>query len=170
MSRNLGKSSCVECNYGPVRITDLAGKPLEFRRYAKFRPEMGVHWDCPDCGTAYFAYIRMYDKFWAQDQLTTGEWKQDYITLPNGTLEKNKHKGKFAYEARTLEFLRKPGDPATTTMQTGCFVIDLSYYESFNDEPLYDRDDTGLKEAIRDGSSPPYHLCTDGAEDVQWVW
>lgn len=42
--------------------------------------------------------------------------------------------------------------------ETGCFNLDLAYYDSFRDEP-------------GDGDmSKPDHLCEDNAEDVEWVW
>ncbi len=39
------------------------------------------------------------------------------------------------------------------------FVLDLSYYESFNDEP-----------GDRAEMESPRHLCTDNAEDIQEIW
>ena len=99
MSRNLCRSTC--CN-NTVRLSDLRGKPIEFRRFSTEPPKIGTRWDCPTCGTAYFA-------IW---------WD-----LARG------------------------------------FVIDLSYYESFNDEP-------GELSEIEN----PRHLCLDDAEDIQEIW
>ncbi len=58
MSRNLGTDKCVNCDYGPVGIYDLAGKPVEFRGYHKYVPVIGARWDCPQCKSAYFAAYR----------------------------------------------------------------------------------------------------------------
>lgn len=59
MSRNLARSTCVECdNNGPVRLTDLIGEPVEFRSLGNSPPEMGARWDCPQCDRAYFAIWR----------------------------------------------------------------------------------------------------------------
>ena len=58
MSRNLCSEFCVQCGHGPVTIADLAGRPIEFRGYHKYVPEIGARWDCPDCRTAYFAHYR----------------------------------------------------------------------------------------------------------------
>jgi hypothetical protein len=58
MSRNLGTDKCVNCDYGPVSICDLAGKPIEFRGYYKYVPVIGARWDCPQCKSAYFAAYR----------------------------------------------------------------------------------------------------------------
>lgn len=107
MSRNLCQSSCCE---NTVRLSDLRGKPIEFRRYHNSPPVIGTRWDCPSCNTAYFAW-----------------WRE----------------GKWYHDSRSF----------------GNFVIDLSYYESFNDEP-------GLPEYMDN----PAHLCVDNAEDVQDVW
>lgn len=108
MSRNLTTSSC--CG-NILRLSDLRGKPIEFRKYYKYAPRIGTKWTCPTCSTVYFAIWRSYDKY-------SGE----------------------ADEA-------------------GRFVIDLSYYESYNDEH---------HEHI-DVDNPAY-LCTDNAEENQWIW
>lgn len=107
MSRNLCQSSC--CGY-VLRLSDLRGKPIEFRRYYKSPPVIGTRWDCPTCKTVYFAWWR------------EGQWYH-------------------------------------STREFGNFVIDLSYYESFNDEP-------GVEEEFEN----PRYLCLDNAEDVQDIW
>lgn len=109
MSRNLCKSSCCD---NIVRLSDLRGKPIEFRRYGDSPPVIGTRWDCPTCATVYFAWWRC------------AEWK---------------------------EYKKDFGD----------FVIDLSYYATFNDEPDYDN--------TIDLDNPRY-LCIDDAEDRQDVW
>jgi hypothetical protein len=107
MSRNLCQSSC--CG-NILRLSDLRGKPIEFRRYYKSPPVIGTKWDCPTCKTAYFAWWR------------DAQWQYSTTNFTN-------------------------------------FVIDLSYYESFNDEPGYPED-----------MENPRHLCLDNAEDVQDIW
>lgn len=111
MSRNLCTSSC--CG-NTVRLSDLRGRAIEFRRYHTEPPHIGTRWDCPTCKTAYFAI-----------------W-------------------------RDAEYSWNPGD--RMRLSRG-FVIDLSYYESFNDEP----GDTLEMDN-------PRHLCVDDAEDIQDVW
>ena len=110
MSRNLCCSTCCD---NIIRLSDLRGKPIEFRRYSKEPPEIGTRWDCPSCNIAYFAI-----------------WRDAEYGYVNGRMER-----------------------------TRGFVIDLSYYESFNDEPgeILEMDD-------------PRHLCVDNAEDIQEIW
>jgi hypothetical protein len=109
MSRNLCRSICCD---NIVRLSDLRGKPIEFRRYSDEPPAIGTRWDCPTCDTAYFAWWR--DGVW--DSASGNGWARG-------------------------------------------FVIDLSYYDTFNDEhyPPYRNDD-------------PSCLCLDNAEDRQEVW
>ena len=105
MSRNLCTSYC--CN-NLVKLSDLRGKPIEFRRYYDEPVVIGTKWICPTCQNAYFV------------------WWRD----------------------------------ATTDPQQGVirgFVLDLSYYDSFDDEPSSRM------------VSTPYHLCLDNAEDNQTV-
>jgi len=102
MARNLCKSKC--CNT-VVRLSDLRGKPIEFRRFRHEPSVIGTKWLCPECHTAYFVIWR------------------DAI---------------YGYRG---------------------FVLDLSYYESFNDEP-------GSPEEMNN----PRHLCFDDATEVQEVW
>lgn len=139
MSRNLCRSHCCD---NTVRLSDMRGKPIEFRRYGSYAPHIGCRWDCPTCGTAYFAWWRDGDAY--------------------------------------------PSPPS--------FVIDLAYYESFNDE--HDVDENKMAELLGldrttcswndlykawDEKFPnrslpianldkPRHLCVDDAEGVQQVW
>lgn len=108
VSRNLCTSSCCD---NTVRLSDLRGKPIEFRRYGKEPPLLGTRWDCPACGTAYFAIWR------------GAEFRNH-----------NHHWGNF--------------------------VIDLSYYESFDDE----------HGDLPAGLDNPAYLCLDDAEDTQETW
>ncbi len=52
MSRNLLTSSC--CG-NIVRLDDLRGQPIEFRRYGSEPVAIGTKWVCPSCKAAYFA-------------------------------------------------------------------------------------------------------------------
>ena len=108
MSRNLCTSSC--CG-NIVRLSDLRGKPIEFRKMKADPPNIGTRWDCPTYKTAYFVFWRdaKFDDLW-------GRWSSG-------------------------------------------FVLDLSYYESFNDEH-------GDPEDFEN----PQCQCLDDAEDFQWVW
>lgn len=136
MSRNLATSKCEKC-FHKFTLSDFRGKPIEFRRYGPYPPVMGCRVDC-ECGAVYFAYIRTLDKFWDKGSLTSGEWN-------NGTRDKSVD-GRFARE--TYYGIE----------DTGCYTIDLSYYDSYNDEE-------------GDGNMDnPSHLCTDNAEDAEWVW
>lgn len=164
MSRNLCTSYCAECGHGPVRLSDLRGKPIEFRRYARYAPDLGCRWDCPKCSTAYFAIWRVNEEFWSRESLQNGQWKDPVYHLPDGTTYPNTEAGKFAVED-TFTF---GGVQQTRAANTGCFTIDLSYYETFNDEPIYD--DEELKQEIRSGQEDPRYLCKDNAEDTQWCW
>ena len=105
MSRNLGQSSC--CNT-VARLSDMRGKPVEFRRYNNGMVHIGVKWACPECGTLYF--LSWHDR---------------------------------TYQAERGRYVSR-------------FALDLSYYESFNDEP-------GEPGEVR-------HLCLDDATDIQEVW
>ena len=107
MSRNLCASGCcgVTCN-----LSDLRGKPIEFRRYYKEAPHIGTKWTCPVCGADYFA-------IWHRDDQYDG--------------------------------------PSSSR-----FTIDLSYYESFNDEH---------GDPLEPGEKPAY-LCEDDAKDAYWHW
>lgn len=113
MSRNLCTSSCCE---NVVRLSDLRGKPIEFRQCHNDPPVIGTRWDCPSCGTAYFAWWR--DAQWSHERM---DWSSG-------------------------------------------FVIDLSYYATFNDECYLEGEE--LDEAINN----PAYLCLDDASSKQWVW
>lgn len=136
MSRNLATSKCVKC-FHKFTLSDLRGKPIEFRRYGPYPPEMGCRVDCP-CGAVYFAFIRMDYKFWPKECLDSGEWK-------DGSRDKSVD-GRFARETHY------------GAENTGCFTIDLSHYDSFNDE-----------EGDGDMDNPA-HLCLDNADDAEWIW
>lgn len=113
MARNLCTSKC--CG-NIVRLSDLRDKPIEFRQIGNEPPDIGTRWDCPSCGTAYFAFWR------------SPKWSDIYQNWASG------------------------------------FVIDLSYYESYNDEHSYDKDGNIIN------LDKPELLCLGDAEDQQWVW
>lgn len=141
MARNLGKSFC-DC--GRVfKLSDLRGKPIEFRRYAHYIPQMGCKVECDQCGEVYFAYIHRTEQYWDERSIKDGSWK-----------DVRKHHdmaGRFAIEFDSKIF-------GKSVSQTGAFTIDLSYYDSYNDEKTYEKPEK------------PWHLCEDDAEDVEWMW
>jgi hypothetical protein len=146
VSRNLATSTCVTegCPRSgqPVRLTDLIGKPLEARRHGPYAPTVGVRYDCPGCGTAYFAWVRHYDTFWSRPY--------DADKPVNAAGHSNLEQGRFVTPDRRE--------------QTGCFVVDLSYWSTFNDE-CYDEDERAGRI-----EGPPAHTLDGDAADVQWVW
>lgn len=149
MSRNLCKSSCPHCGY-LVRLSDLRGKPVEFRRYSQYAPVLGVRFDCP-CGQIYFAAWEHKDVSWSHEQLQNGQWNKptfDFEIHGKAVSVPNYDQGRYAF---------KTGSGSVENM--GYFTIDLSYYETYDDEmgmPLKDREE-------------PAHLCKDNAEDAQCI-
>jgi hypothetical protein len=156
MSRNLATSSCETCGY-TVRLTDLMGEPIEFRKYGPYVPEIGCKFVC-GCGEVYFAIWRRIEKFWSDESIENGTWKTPKAdSLFSGFVDEA---GKFAIE-RTSPY------GSQWVEQTGCFVIDLSYYTTFNDEkPSSKRQELD----ILHGAEDPWHLCKDNALDTQWIW
>ena len=141
MSRNLGRSFC-DC--GRVfKLSDFIGKPIEFRRYSHYVPQMGCKMECDRCGEVYFAYLHREDRYWDERSIQDGSWKD---ASKNPLMA-----GRFAVE-RDSPILGK------SVSQTGCFTIDLSYYDTYNDEKADEKPEK------------PWHLCEDDAEDVEWVW
>lgn len=102
MSRSLLTSTC--CG-NIVRLADLRGQPIEFRRYGTEPIALGTKWICPSCTTTYFA--------WWNDAIWQGGYDEP----------------------------------------TPKFAIDLSYYETFDDELASEPVDE------------PLYLCLDNAED-----
>lgn len=166
MSRNLCTSSCPHCGR-KVTLADVRGKPIEFRRYGPYVPDIGCRWDC-DCGVAYFVIWRQKDKYWG-DELLPHAHKEEFprwvMPAPH---HKNSHPGKFYHE---YEFPRLAGmglpKKNIHRVETGTFTLDLSYYETYNDEQINDPE---REAAIRDGKEKPWHLCEDDAEDVYLEW
>lgn len=112
MARNLCTSYCCHTH---VTLADLVGKPIEFRAVGGDPPVLGTRWDCPECGTAYFAFWR------------NAEWSHHYNDWGPG------------------------------------YVIDLSYYESYNDEHRYDG------EGNVTGLDSPWCVVTND-DKWQWAW
>jgi len=157
MSRNLTTSSCPECGY-TVRLSDLRGKPIEFRRYSIYAPQIGCRFDC-SCGAVYFVMWHAKDNFWGVQSINDGSWK-DPVSRHNGQEFPNKEAGRFAVEREGWK-----GKPEVH--QTGYYVIDLSYWTTFNDE----QESADLvRMSIEAGNVPPAHLCLDDALDTQWEW
>lgn len=145
MSRNLCTSSCVDCGH-TFRLSDLRGKPVEFRQYGPYAPVLGVKVVCK-CERAYFAAWRYEDTVWDHPSLRDGSWKSPVYMIGSVTLN-NRHAGRFAFE-----------DKSGNVYNTGAWSIDLSYYESYNDEP---------GAPLAPGEDPA-HLCLGDALETQNV-
>ena len=154
MSRNLGTSSCPKCGY-TVRLSDIRGKTIEFRKHGPYAPVLGCRFDC-SCGEVYFAMWRREDNYWDQYTLARGEWLQPFLPLGEDQTIPNHQQGRFAADIGLHG-----------AENTGCFTIDLSYYATYNDEPDNDPD---RAERIYAGLEKPRHLCEDDALPDQWVW
>lgn len=156
MSRNLCSSYCRSCGR-LVTLNDLRGKPAEFRKYGPYAPVMGFRYDCP-CGKVYFATFTHKHEFWSPESLASGGWNSPELTVMGRTFP-NKEAGRFVHMARHI-------DGSETPVNSGCFVIDLSYYESYNDEEW---DEATQQEVLR-GDRKPGYLCEGDASEHQWVW
>ena len=98
MSRNLCEDRCTKC-HTLVRLSDLIGQPLEFRKYHDYRPRAGVKWICPKCGTVYFCAINIGSNFWGHTQEELKRFNQDELDYGHGIPKhKNREKVKFAKE------------------------------------------------------------------------
>lgn len=137
MSRNLCTDRC--CGIA-VKLSDLAGKPLEFRKYADYRPTVGTKWICPKCNKVYFVIIRTRDEVWGRD--LKEQFDNDEVVFCNGQHRMpNANKGQFAKR-----------DGENNVHELGSYEFDLSYYETFNDEGEgVDTDD-------------PSYMCTEDDE------
>jgi len=121
MSRNLCKDKCCG-NY--VRLADLIGKPLEFRKYYDYRPVPGVKWTCPICNRVYFIHLRTGHTNWGD---LKHQFENDTINYSNGHIFPNTNKGKFARRTKDhhgQEYIE----------ELGWYEFDMSYYETYNDE------------------------------------
>ena len=156
MSRNLCSSYCRSCSR-LVTLNDLRGKPAEFRKYGSYAPLMGFRHDCP-CGKVYFATFAHKNEFWTRESLASGGWKAPELTVIGQTYP-NREAGKFVHMERDLDGREQP-------VNSGCFVIDLSFYESYNDEEW---DEAPRQEVLR-GARKPEYLCEGDASEHQWVW
>lgn len=121
MSRNLCRDDCVQCGY-TFTLADFRGKPLEFRKYYRYNPTWGVKLVCPDCGKVYFGWIRYDDKFWSKPE----DALKDRLGY-GGDSWPNENKDKFV-----IECVDHKGQKCLQDI--GYYTIDLSYYESYNDE------------------------------------
>lgn len=150
MSREMTTSSC--CSY-TVTLSDLRGKPVEFRKYRQYRPVIGVRWDCPECGTSYFASYKERDSYWSTD--AAGIVSPEKVFNPS-----TDQRGKFVVEETNSQGEKELRDG-------GCFIITLSYYETYNDEPSLN---SNLTRDVLSGKKDPAHLYLGDAHHFQWVW
>lgn len=119
MSRNLCRDTCF-CDY-QFTIADFVGKPIEFRQYGRYSPCLGCKLICPQCGKVFFGYIRYGDHYWDEPKKAFEKRNFDGIgTIPN------RHYGKFARKVKC--------GSRETYEHLGYYQIDLSYYETYNDE------------------------------------
>jgi hypothetical protein len=140
-SRNLCKDQC--CGQR-LRLADLVGKPLEFRKYYDYAPRPGVKWTCPICNRTYFVWIRTGHTHWGDG--LKHQFEEEYINYGFGHRHKNTSRGKHA--KRTIN----PITGEESIEELGWYEFDMSFYESFNDEGEgKDTDD-------------PAHLCTEDDE------
>ena len=152
MSRNLCTSSCEICER-TVRLSDLRGKPIEFRQYGPYAPEMGCRFDC-ECGEVYFAIWRKKSVFWGKEAIENGAWKASSYWINEHEFPNDEH-GRFAIERNGY------------VEETGCFTIDLSHYATYNDEKC---SNSFIEEQIHNGERTPHYLCEDDALDTQLEW
>jgi hypothetical protein len=144
MSRNLTKDNC-DCGY-VFGIKDFVGQPVEFRKYFDYAPQMGSKLVCPECDTVYFGYIRTGFDYWGDNKERAFE---DNYSI-NGHNWDNDQKGKFVKKTTSLG-----GHERIESL--GYYQIDLSYYESYNDEGV------GTDEC-----DTPAFLCTEDDERTRW--
>ena len=138
MSTNLCTDACT-CGY-KFGIPDFVGKPIEFRKYGDYRPQLGTKLICPSCGIVYFGWIRSGYDYWSRESLEYF----DKDTLPKVypfESRENKEKGKFA---KRYEFQGK-----SHVSQLGFYQIDIAYYETYRDE------------GIGVDTDSPSHLCAE---------
>lgn len=143
MSRNLCKDQC--CGHR-IELSELVGKPLEFRKYYDYRPVPGVKWQCPTCNRVYFIIIRTGHDYWGKN--LKEQFDKDEISFGNGHVHENTNKGKFA--RRTKNF-----NGEEHIEELGWYEFDMSFYESYNDE--------GEGKDIDN----PAHLCTKDDEKTR---
>jgi hypothetical protein len=122
MSRNLCKDKCCGIR---IKLADLVGQPLEFRKYADYHPVPGVKWICPKCKRAYFVHIRTHYRYWGEDNLQN--FDQEMLHYPGQNAMMNQDKGKFAKRVKDL-------DGRERVEELGYYEFDMSFYESYNDE------------------------------------
>ncbi|MDH5523120.1 MAG: hypothetical protein OEY01_03870 [Desulfobulbaceae bacterium] len=153
MAINLATSSC--CNH-TVRLSDIQGKPLEIRQHGQEAPHFGTRWDCPSCGVAYFVIISREHTFWSNPE----DALKEYIQLPQGSYIPNKNKGRYILQASD------DPDGKPRYYNSGVFTLDLSYYESFRDEP----GSPEFTRAVLSGKTKPSKLLEGDAEDKQLIY
>ena len=146
MSRNLTQDNC-DCGY-VFGIHDFVGQPVEFRKYFDYAPQMGTKLTCPECGIVYFGYIRQGHDFWGEEKERAFE---DSFNVGGHSWD-NDNKGKFVKKVTSLG-----GNERIERIESlGYYQIDLSYYESYNDEGA------GID------TEYPAHLCVEDDEQTRW--
>jgi hypothetical protein len=143
MSRNLTQDNC-DCGY-VFGIHDFVGRPVEFRKYFDYAPQMGTKLTCPMCGIVYFGYIRQGHDYWGENKEVAFTDELDIC----GQIWENKEKGKFVKRVTDLK-----GKERIESL--GYYQIDLSYYESYNDE------------GVGVDTVTPSHLCVSDDEQTRW--
>ena len=121
MSRNLCKDQCCGRK---IKLADLMGKPLEFRKYHDYRPMPGVKWQCPVCKRVYFISLHTGHEYWGES--LKHQFENDYIEYYNGYRQPNNDKGKYA---KRIQFMGKE-----QVTELGWYEFDMSFYETYNDE------------------------------------
>ncbi len=146
MSSNLCQDNCVKCGH-VFTLGSFRGQPIEFRQRGQYVPQMGCKLVCP-CGMVYFGYIRTDHKYWSNPEDAFSEYVCGAHRF--GISRKNEYFGKFARRY-------KHADGRETFMDLGYYQIDLSYYESFNDEG----------EGV-DSAKPGYLFAKEDDETTRW--
>jgi len=147
VSRNLCTDTC-QCGDHRFTLGEFRDKPVEFRQYGDYSPLMGAKLICPKCERVYFAWVTYRDKFWSDPSDAFAE----YLDYPNGQRVRNKNQGKFVRRA----FTAAGGEPRWE--DTGYYRIDLSYYETYNDE------------GVGEDTDKPRHLWDQGDDVWHCRW
>lgn len=121
MATNLCRDTCERCGY-KVMLSDIRGKPVEFRRNSVYAPYAGVRFDC-QCGAIYFVWFERSHEYWDDPHEA---YVDPFYLLSDGTPYPNKEKGRFVRKT-TFRGEEK-------IEQTGYYRIDMAYYASFRDE------------------------------------
>lgn len=124
MSTNLCTDKCVtmDCDY-QFNLPDFVGQPIEFRQYARYKPQMGTKLICPKCKTVYFGWIREDWTFWGK---SIEGFDKNYVCYDfeySKETHINHHKDKFAVRMED-----------GSLVELGYYQIDIAYYDTYRDE------------------------------------